>query len=253
MPGEEVAAAPRVLVVEDERKLAAMVAGFLEGQGFACEIAPDGPSALERFGGERPEPDFVVLDLMLPGLDGLEVCRRIRARSAVPILILTARGEEADRLLGLELGADDYMVKPFSVRELAARIRAILRRSGGRQGAEPEEAVVELGPLRVYPERYRASVEERELELTRTEFRILAVLAERPGRVWTRLQLLDAAFGEEYAGYERSVDTHIFNLRRKLQAAGGDPRWIATVHGVGYRLDLPAGPASPAAPAEGRR
>ncbi|MDI3316097.1 MAG: response regulator transcription factor [Bacillota bacterium] len=247
----------RVLVVEDERKLAEMIADFLRAQGYACETAADGLTALDRFASGRAEPDFVILDLMLPGLDGLEVCRRIRSRSRVPILILTARGEEADRLLGLELGADDYMVKPFSLRELAARVRAILRRSRGEASASPgaeetAETVHAAGLLRIYPERYRAEVDGRELELTRTEFRILDLLAERPGRVWTRLQLLEAAFGAEYAGYERTVDTHISNLRRKLAAAGGDPRWIGTVHGVGYRLDLPGEPPAAASPPGGR-
>ena len=223
----------KVLVVDDEPKIVEMVRLYLERDGHTVLIARDGPSALEVFGRDRP--DLVVLDLMLPGIDGLEVCRAIRRQSEVPIVMLTARAEEMDKLIGLELGADDYLTKPFSPRELAARVRAVLRRSTPQRMTEPER--LEVGSLIINTRRHEASCDGERLPLTPTEFRLLWSLAREPGRVLTRAQLLDLAFDESYEAYERTVDAHIKNLRHKLRRAPGSRHCgIVTVHGVGYKL-----------------
>jgi len=226
-----------ILVVDDEPKLVAVVREYLERDGYRVAVADDGREALERF--RQVEPDLVVLDLMLPELDGLEVCRRLRRESSVPIIMLTARAEEIDETLGLELGADDYVTKPFSPRALLARVRAVLRRAGA--GAAGDETPLVRGLLRIDPSRHAATWDDGPLQLTPTEFRLLAALAGRPGRVYERLELLERMQGEAYAGYERTVDAHIKNLRKKLATAGGEEAAaaVATVPGVGYKLEVP--------------
>jgi DNA-binding response OmpR family regulator len=223
----------KILVVDDEAKIVEMVRLYLERDGHRVLVAGDGPSALEAF--RRDRPDLVVLDIMLPGIDGLEVCRTIRRESEAPIVMLTARAEEVDKLVGLELGADDYLTKPFSPRELAARVRAVLRRSAPKPAAEPER--LEIGSLVIDVRRHEVSCDGERLALTPTEFRLLWVLAREPGRVFTRAQLLDLALDESYEAYERTVDAHIKNLRQKLRRQHGLRRCgIATVHGVGYKF-----------------
>jgi two-component system alkaline phosphatase synthesis response regulator PhoP len=221
-----------VLVVDDEPKIVDVVGDYLRSAGFSVTTAADGERALE-LARARP-PDLVVLDLGLPGLDGLDVTRELRRASPpVPIIMLTARGEETDRVLGLELGADDYLVKPFSPRELVARVRAVLRRTEGRP-AERERFVV--GDVAVDTARREVTVSGRLLELTATEFDLLVELARQPGRVFTRAQLLDAVRGVAVDAYERTVDAHIKNIRRKLEPEPHRPRYLLTVHSVGYRF-----------------
>ena len=221
-----------VLVVDDEPKIVDVVGDYLRSAGYTVTTAADGERALE-LARARP-PDLVVLDLGLPGLDGLDVTRELRRASPpVPIIMLTARGEETDRVLGLELGADDYLVKPFSPRELVARVRAVLRRTEVGQ-AERERFVV--GDIAVDTGRRQVTVGDRVLELTATEFDLLVELARQPGRVFTRAQLLGAVHGVVVESYERTVDVHIKNIRRKLEPDPHRPRYLLTVHSVGYRL-----------------
>ena len=208
----------KVLVVDDEPKIVEMVRLYLERDGHRVIVARDGPLALEAF--RRDRPDLVVLDLMLPGVDGLEICRTIRRESEVPIVMLTARAEEVDKLVGLELGADDYLTKPFSPRELAARVRAVLGRSAPRRPVETERLTV--GSLVIDGRRHEASCNGERLALTPTEFKLLSCLAREPGRVYSRAQLLDQALGESYEAYERTVDAHIKNLRYQLPRV---PEW----------------------------
>ncbi|MBI4186734.1 MAG: response regulator transcription factor [Chloroflexi bacterium] len=223
----------KILVVDDEKKIVSLVRAYLERDGYQVVEANDGRQALGTF--QRERPDLIVLDLMLPEIDGLEVCRQIRRSSEVPIIMLTARDEDADKLVGLELGADDYITKPFSPRELAARVRVVLRRARPVTGP-PATTRLALGALVVDEARFEAACHGRVLPLTPSEFRILAALARSPGQVMSRVQLLDA-LGETYEGYERTVDVHIKNLRHKLATAGsGEGCNIATVHGVGYKL-----------------
>ncbi|MBI4188814.1 MAG: response regulator transcription factor [Chloroflexi bacterium] len=225
----------KILVVDDERKILSLVRAYLETEGYQVVEATNGRQALDVF--RREKPDMVVLDLMLPELDGLEVCREIRRTSEVPVIMLTARGEDADKLVGLELGADDYITKPFSPRELVARIRAVLRRARPLRAAPPARIV--RGELVLDEERFEATCHGYQLTLTPTEFRILAALAKVPGQLWSRSRLLDA-LGETYEGYERTIDVHIKNLRHKLAAAGGGKGCrIVTVHGLGYKLQEP--------------
>ncbi|MDD9369774.1 MAG: response regulator transcription factor [Acidimicrobiales bacterium] len=218
-------------MVDDELKIVEVVADYLRNAGFSVTTAADGESALAS-ARARP-PDLVLLDLGLPGLDGLDVARDLRRNSPVPIIILTARGEETDRVLGLELGADDYLVKPFSPRELVARVRAVLRRTDGAQ-AERERFAV--GDVVVDSGRREVTVGDRVVELTATEFDLLAELAGQPGRVFTRAQLLGAIHGVVVESYERTVDAHIKNIRRKLEPVPHRPRYLLTVHSVGYRF-----------------
>ena len=226
-----------ILVVDDEPKILAIARDYLEHAGYRVLGAADGRSALESIGRDRP--DLVVLDLGLPEVDGLEVARRVRRDGELPIVMLAARDDELDRVLGFELGADDYVTKPFSPRELVARVRAVLRRSD-RFGAieSPGDAgeVIHAGDVTVDAPRMRVDVAGREVDLTPTEFQILLALARRPGRILTRSQLLDAAHGVAFESYERAIDTHIKNLRRKLEPDPRLPRYILTVHGVGYRF-----------------
>ena len=222
----------KILIVDDEVKIREMVKSYLENEGFEIMQASDGSDALESI--NKNKPSLIVLDWMLPGMSGLEICRQVREKSNVPIIMLTAKTEEVDKLLGLELGADDYITKPFSLRELAARIKAVLRR------AEPDENknsdVVRVGGLEINLNRHEVWSEGKSVSLTPTEFKILSMLSSNPGRVYSRLQLLDAALGFTYEGYERSIDTHISNLRKKIEPDPANPRYILTVYGTGYRF-----------------
>jgi DNA-binding response OmpR family regulator len=222
----------KILVVEDESRIARLVRDYLEHAGFEVLVAGDGEVALAS--ARRSRPDLVVLDLGLPGRDGLDVARTLRQTSSVPIVMLTARGEEIDRVVGLELGADDYVVKPFSPKELVARVRAVLRRTDAARAGGSE--VLRVADVEVDVPRMRVSVGGRPVELTSTEFQLLAVLVREPGRVFTRGQLLDAVHGVAFDSYERAVDAHVKNLRRKLEPTPGRPRYLLTVHGVGYRF-----------------
>jgi two-component system, OmpR family, alkaline phosphatase synthesis response regulator PhoP len=224
-----------VLVVDDEPKIVGVVRDYLVAAGFTVTTAADGPSALES-ARSRP-PDLVVLDLGLPGLDGLDVARELQRRSSVPIIMLTARGEEVDRVLGLELGADDYLVKPFSTRELVARVRAVLRRADSSSAAERTSFTV--GDVSVDRARHRVEVAGRAVDLTATEFELVAHMAGQPGRVFTRAQLLDVVHGVAVESYERAIDAHVKNIRRKLEPDPHRPRYLLTVHGVGYRFAEP--------------
>ena len=223
-----------ILVVDDEPRIVQLVRDYLERAGFEVLVAGDGPSALATIAQRRP--DLVVLDLGLPGLDGLDVTRRVRATSAVPIVMLTARSDETDTLVGLELGADDYVTKPFSPRELVARIRAVLRRAEG--AARPAERIA-VGDVELDLPRMRLTVAGRRVELTPTEFQIVATLAREPGRIFTRAQLLDAVHGVAFESYERAIDAHVKNIRRKLEPDPRAPRHVQTVFGVGYRFAEP--------------
>ncbi|HKF00040.1 MAG TPA: response regulator transcription factor [Actinomycetes bacterium] len=222
----------QILVVEDESRIAQLVRDRLEHAGYGVVVAGDGDTALAS--ARRSRPDLVVLDLGLPGRDGLDVARALRRTSTVPIVILTARGDETDRIVGLELGADDYVVKPFSPKELVARVRAVLRRTEAARADGPE--VLRVADVEVDLPRMRVTVGGRPVELTPTEFQLLATLVREPGRVFTRGQLLDAVHGVAFESYERAVDAHVKNLRRKIEPAPGRPRYLLTVHGVGYRF-----------------
>jgi two-component system alkaline phosphatase synthesis response regulator PhoP len=223
-----------VLVVDDEPAIRELVRFALEREGFQVEMAADGWEGLNL--ARTQKPDLVVLDLMLPGLSGEEVCRALRAETDIPVLMLTARKEESDRIAGLELGADDYVTKPFSPRELTARVRAILRRTRGRDGASP--AAPEAG-LVIDLERRRVTLDGRPVELTYTEFELIRTLKGHPGRVFSREVLLSRVWGQDYFGDTRTVDVHIRHLREKLGEDPAQPRFIETVRGVGYRYREP--------------
>ena len=219
-----------ILVVDDEPEITDVVRRYLEQDGYRVVSAGDGRAALTVF--QREKPHLVVLDLMLPELDGWEVARQIRAGGTTPIIMLTARGDEVDRLLGLGLGADDYITKPFSPREVAARVRAVLRRASGETASE----VLTVGDLALDLARMEVRRAGSPVALTPTEFRLLATMARSPGRVFTRLQLIDLVHGHAFEGYERTIDAHIKNLRQKLEPDPHRPQFVMTVHGVGYRL-----------------
>ncbi len=221
----------RILIVDDEEMIVRTVKAYLDREGFKTYTAFDGDAALQAF--DEKGPDLIVLDLMLPKKSGLEVTRAIRAKSSVPIIMLTAKAAEADRVVGLELGADDYVVKPFSPRELVARVRAVLRRYEG-EGAEVERIVT--GDVEIDLKTRELTVADRSVELTPTEFDLLAYLARHPGQVFTRLQLLREVQGYTYDSFARTIDTHVKNLRRKIEEDPKEPRHILTVHGVGYRF-----------------
>ena len=220
----------RILVVDDEPKIVRLVRDYLEHGGFEVIVARDGSEALMRARTEHP--DLVVLDLGLPGLDGLDVTRSLRRDSGVPLIMLTARDSETDKVLGLELGADDYVTKPFSPRELVARIRAVLRRHERSDVAD----TINVGELLIDVPRLRVEVAGRRVPLTASEFDLLVTMARQPGRVFTRSQLLDAIRGQAIESYERAIDAHVKNIRRKLEADPRRPRYLLTVYGVGYRL-----------------
>ena len=221
----------RILIVDDEKMIVQTVKAYLDQEGFKTYTASDGEAALRAF--EEKGPDLIVLDLMLPRLNGIEVTKKIRATSNVPIIMLTAKASEADRVVGLELGADDYVVKPFSPRELVARVRAVLRRIEGDAGAA--ERIVS-GGLDIDLKTREVKVNGVEIELTPTEFDLLAFLAHHPGQVFTRLQLLREVQGYTYDAFARTIDTHVKNLRRKIEEDPKEPHYLLTVHGVGYRF-----------------
>jgi two-component system response regulator RegX3 len=223
----------RVLVVEDEESFSDALSYMLRREGYEVEVAPTGIEALSSF--ERSGADLVLLDLMLPGLSGTEVCRELRARSHVPIIMVTARDSEVDKVVGLELGADDYVTKPFSSRELVARIRAVLRR-----GAEPEEltaGVVEAGPVRLDVERHVVTVDSRTVSLPLKEFDLLELLLRNAGRVLTRGQLIDRVWGADYVGDTKTLDVHVKRLRSKIEPDPANPKYLVTVRGLGYKFE----------------
>ncbi|MCJ7567906.1 MAG: response regulator transcription factor [Anaerolineales bacterium] len=221
-----------ILVVDDEPKIIQLTQDYLENAGFSVMSANDGERAMTMI--QVEQPDLVVLDLGLPGMDGLDVCRLIRKKSNLPIIMLTARDDEADKLVGLELGADDYITKPFSPKELVARVRSVLRRS---ELAQEAREVISVGDVTLDLPRMRVTVGDDEIELTATEFQLLQALASQPGRIFTRSQLLDAVHGVAIESYERAIDAHIKNIRRKLEPVPREPRYIQTVYGVGYRFN----------------
>jgi DNA-binding response OmpR family regulator len=220
----------RILVVDDEQKIVRLVADYLGAAGFTVVTARSGNEALMR--ARTDAPDLVVLDLGLPGPDGLDVTRALRRNGEVPIIMLTARDDETDRIIGLELGADDYVTKPFSPRELVARVRAVLR----RRAASGESETLRAGDLVLDVPRMRVTRGDERIDLTGTEFALLAAMARQPGRVFTRSQLLDAIHGVAFESFERAVDAHVKNIRRKLEPEPRAPRYLLTVYGVGYRL-----------------
>ncbi len=222
-----------ILVVDDEPKILELLRDYLENAGFSVRLARDGKSALAS--ARLEPPDLIVLDLGLPEMDGLDVTRQIRKTSSAPIIMLTARADESDKLVGLELGADDYMTKPFSPKELVARVRAVFRRI--ESYSQPSAEIIRIADLTLDLPRMRVTSEGRQLgELTPTEFELLAVLARQPGRVFSRHQLLDALHGVAFESYERAIDAHIKNIRRKIEPDPHQPRYILTVYGVGYRF-----------------
>jgi len=223
-------AGKRVLVVDDDTKTVELVKLYLNRDGYRVLTAYDGVEALCL--AREGHPDLIVLDLMLPGIDGLEVCQTLRAESDVPIIMLTAKTTDQDKLKGLELGADDYVTKPFSPRELAARVRAVLRRLPGERG--PTE--VKHGELTVNFSKYEASLAGRPLNLTAAEFKLLGVLVKEPGRVFSRAEIIEKALGYDFEGFDRTIDVHVLNLRRKLEPDPSHPRYIKTVYGAGYKL-----------------
>lgn len=226
----------RILLVEDEAQTRSVVEAYLEREGYWVTGVGDGRSALDVFAAHRY--DAVVLDLNLPELPGEDVCRRIRNVSDVPIIMLTAKGAEEERIAGLDLGADDYLVKPFSPRELVARLRALLRRA--RTETEPQRARLEYGPLAIDTASHKVFVDGAEIELTASEYKLLTTLARYPGRVYSRMELVEKVLGYDFEGYERAIDSHVKNLRAKLGDDPKEPRFIHTVFGVGYRFEPPA-------------
>lgn len=226
----------RILLVEDEKTIRDAVAAYLEREGYAVRGVGDGQSALEEF--EKHSFDLIVLDLMLPKLSGERVCRTVRETSNVPIIMLTAKGEVEDRIIGLELGADDYLIKPFSPRELVARVRALLRRAHAEN--EPALEVLDFGDLIIDITGHKVLIENQEVDLTASEFKLLTTLARFPGRVYTRMELVEKVLGYDFEGYERTIDSHVKNLRAKLGDDPRHPRWLYTVHGVGYRFEAPS-------------
>jgi len=223
----------RVLVVEDEESFSDALSYMLRKEGFEVAIAATGPDALETF--ERNGADLVLLDLMLPGLPGTEVCRELRSRSNVPVIMLTAKDSEVDKVVGLELGADDYVTKPFSSRELVARIRAVLRRQGDVEELAP--ATLEAGPVRMDVERHIVSVNGGTVQLPLKEFELLEVLLRNAGRVLTRMQLIDRVWGADYVGDTKTLDVHVKRLRAKIEPSPSAPRYIVTVRGLGYKFE----------------
>ncbi|MHB1595109.1 MAG: response regulator [Streptosporangiaceae bacterium] len=223
----------RVLVVEDEESFSDALSYMLRKEGFDVAVCPTGPSALETF--DRTGADLVLLDLMLPGLPGSEVCRALRERSSVPVIMLTAKDSEIDKVVGLELGADDYVTKPFSSRELVARMRAVLRRRGDAEDAST--SVLESGPVRMDVERHVVMVRNQPVQLPLKEFELLEVLLRNSGRVLTRMQLIDRVWGADYVGDTKTLDVHVKRLRAKVEADPARPAHITTVRGLGYKFD----------------
>ena len=220
-----------ILIIEDEPKVARLARDYLEKNNYRVLIAGDGQSGLAM--ARREKPDLLVLDLMLPVMDGLDVCRALRRESDVPIIMLTARSEETDRLIGLELGADDYITKPFSPRELVARTRALLRRAKGRVY---QSGIIRTGDLEMNTESHTMTLAGKDIHLTRIEFNIMEILVQHPGQIFSRAQLLENLHGVAYVGYDRSIDAHIKNLRRKIEEDPANPKYILTVYAVGYKF-----------------
>ena len=225
----------RVLIVEDEESLADPLAFLLSKEGFAATVVTDGPSALSEF--DRSGADIVLLDLMLPGMSGTEVCRQLRQRGSVPVIMVTARDSEIDKVLGLELGADDYVTKPYSARELIARIRAVLRRGVEAEEASLVDSVLEAGPVRMDVERHVVSVHGTRIALPLKEFDLLEYLMRNKGRVLTRVQLIDRIWGANYVGDTKTLDVHVKRLRSKIEADPANPVHLVTVRGLGYKLE----------------
>jgi two-component system response regulator RegX3 len=223
-----------VLVVEDEESFSDPLSYMLRNEGFEVAVAATGPEALDEF--DRHGADLVLLDLMLPGLPGTEVCRQLRTRSSVPVIMLTAKDSEIDKVVGLELGADDYVTKPFSSRELVARIRAVLRRHGG-QTEELEDTALEAGPVRMDVERHTVSVGGNGVQLPLKEFELLEMLLRNAGRVLTRMQLIDRVWGADYVGDTKTLDVHVKRLRAKIEPDPALPRYLVTVRGLGYKFE----------------
>ena len=224
----------RILIVEDEETLAEAISFLLSKEGFEVEIAEDGPAAIAAF--DKNGADLILLDLMLPGLSGTEVCRQIRAKSSVPIIMLTAKDSEIDKVVGLEIGADDYVTKPYSSRELIARIRAVLRR-GELGDATVVDGVLSVGPIRLDSDRHVISVNNEQVALPLKEFELLEFLMRNSGRVLTRLQLIDRVWGSDYVGDTKTLDVHIKRLRAKIEKDPANPEMIQTVRGMGYKLE----------------
>ena len=221
----------KILVVDDEKKIVEIVKAYLEKEGYKISVAYDGQSALDI--ASKQEPDLIVLDLMLPEISGWDVCRTLRAKSSVPIIMLTARDEDTDKIIGLELGADDYVTKPFNPKELVSRVRAVLRRA---EGVFEKKNKIEVTGLSIDLERHEVRRDGKIIDLTPTEFEFLRILVESPGRVYSRSQLLDKVQGHTYEGYERTIDSHIKNLRKKIEPDPDQPTFVLTVRGVGYKF-----------------
>lgn len=226
-----------ILIVDDEIKIRELVMQHLTNEGYQVLQAGNGVEALEQI--KNDLVDLVILDLMMPVMDGYQTLRELRSReNYLPVIMLTAKTDEIDKLLGLELGADDYITKPFSLRELTARIKSVLRRSDGSYEYKEDlrSELISRGNIKIYPEEYEAYVDGEKTNLTPTEFKILLALSKKPGRVYSRLQLMSIAMGEEYINYERSIDTHVSNLRKKIEEDPANPKHILTVYGIGYRF-----------------
>ena len=222
----------KILVVDDEKKIVEIIQAYLERDGYQVISAFDGKAALNL--AHSQHPDLIILDLMLPEMSGWDVCRMIRKESDVPIIMLTARDEVTDKIIGLEMGADDYVTKPFDTKELVSRVRAILRRAESKTG---QKNIIQIADLYIDIEKRQVRRNEISVELTPNEFDILRIMAENPGRVFSRMQLLDKVQGDAYEGYERTIDSHIKNLRKKIEIDPDHPRYVITVHGVGYKLE----------------
>jgi DNA-binding response OmpR family regulator len=220
----------RILVAEDDLKQAELIRRYLEREGHLTVVVHDGRAAIDE--ARRRSPDLLVLDVMMPKVDGLDVCRVLRADGEVPIIMLTARSTEDDLLLGLDLGADDYLTKPYNPRELVARVRTVLRRTRSRSEGE----VYQVGELEIDPGRHEVRLADRLVDVTPAEFKILACLAASPGRAFSRQQLLEHAFGFDHYVFDRTIDVHVMNLRKKIEPAPGTPSYLKTVYGVGYKL-----------------
>jgi len=224
---------PAILVVDDDRKTVDLIRLYLEKDGYRVLVAYEGQTALDLARNRRP--GLIILDLMLPKVDGLDICRQLRSESQIPIIMLTAKTTEDDKLAGLDLGADDYVTKPFSPRELVARVRAVLRRGMAEKDPGPEHIL--FGDLEVDFVRHEARIDGSSVHLTPKEFTLLEIMIKQPGRVFSRLELLELAFGYDYQGFERTVDVHMMNLRKKIESDPANPRYVQTVYGVGYKFD----------------
>ncbi len=230
----------RILIADDEPSVRDAVSYALEQEGFDVTVAVDGDDADTKVGTEEPDYDLLVLDIMMPGRSGLDICREVRARSPVPIILLTAKDAEVDKVVGLEVGADDYMTKPFSVRELIGRVRAQLRRRELDRDSTSQEKTIHAGPVRIDLARHLVAINGQPVNLTRSEFQVLRLLADRPGQVFSRLEIMEELWQSEFSGDVRACDVHISNLRQKIERDPQEPELVLTVRGIGYRLAEPA-------------